>query len=192
MNSHDPEVRPAEDEEIEVSDQLEAGEEACESAAEGDEPAALEAEVMKWKELAMRTAADHENFRKRAAREREEAVRYSNQALLEELLPILDNFEMGMQAASKEQSSMIYVGMDMVRKQLTEFLSSCGVTEIPSEGKPFDPNIHEAVSQEVAEGVEDGTVIRVMRRGFMLRDRLLRPATVVVAQSAEETDSEDN
>ena len=192
MNSHDPEVPPAEDEEIEVSGQLEAGEDACESAEEGDESAALEAEVMKWKELAMRTAADQENFRKRAAREREEAVRYSNQALLEELLPILDNFEMGMQAASKEQSSMIYVGMDMVRKQLTEFLSGCGVSEIPSEGKPFDPNVHEAVAQEVAEGVEDGAIIRVMRRGFMLRDRLLRPATVVVAQSAEQTDSEDN
>ena len=87
---------------------------------------------------------------------------------------------------------MIYVGMDMVRKQLTEFLSSCGVTEIPSEGKAFDPNVHEAVSQEVAEGVEDGTIIRVMRRGFMLRDRLLRPATVVVAQSAEESDPEAN
>ena len=190
MNSHDPEVHPAEDEEIEVSDQLEAGEEAV--AGEGDDSAALEAEVMKWKELAMRTAADHENYRKRAAREREEAVRYSNQSLLEELLPILDNFEMGMQAASQDQSSMIYVGMDMVRKQLTEFLSSCGVTEIPSEGKAFDPNVHEAVSQEVAEGVEDGTIIRVMRRGFMLRDRLLRPATVVVAQSAEESDPEAN
>ena len=191
MNSHDPEVHPAEEEEIEVSDQLETGEDEA-STGEGDDSAALEAEVMKWKELAMRTAADHENYRKRAAREREEAVRYSNQSLLEELLPILDNFEMGMQAASQDQSSMIYIGMDMVRKQLNEFLGSCGVTEIASEGKAFDPNVHEAVSQEVVEGVEDGTVTRVMRRGFMLRDRLLRPATVVVAQSAEETDSEDN
>ncbi|MFC7336121.1 nucleotide exchange factor GrpE [Haloferula chungangensis] len=191
MNSHDPDIEPAEEKEIEVSDQLEAAEEES-SAGEGDDSAALEAEVMKWKELALRTAADHENYRKRAAREREEAVRYSNQSLLEELLPILDNFEMGMQAAAQDQSSMIYVGMDMVRKQLNEFLNSCGVTEIESEGKAFDPNVHEAVSQEVAEGVDDGQIIRVMRRGFMLRDRLLRPATVVVAQSAEESDSEEN
>lgn len=191
MNSNDPEVQPAEEKEIEVSGQLEAGEEES-SVGEGDDSAALEADVMKWKELAMRTAADHENYRKRAAREREEAVRYSNQSLLEELLPILDNFEMGMQAASQDQSSMIYIGMDMVRKQLNEFLSSCGVTEIASDGKAFDPNVHEAVSQEVAEGVEDGQIIRVMRRGFMLRDRLLRPATVIVAQSAEESDSGDN
>lgn len=192
MNSHDPAGHPAEEEEIEVSDQPEAGDETCDEVDAGDESTALEADVAKWKELALRTAADLENYRKRAAREREEAVRYSNQSLLEELLPILDNFEMGMQAASQEQGSMIYVGMDMVRKQLTEFLSGCGVTEIPSDGKPFDPNVHEAVSQEAAEGVDDGTIIRVMRRGFKLRDRLLRPATVVVAQSAEESDSDDN
>ncbi|MEP4079266.1 nucleotide exchange factor GrpE [Haloferula sp.] len=192
MNSHDPEVHPAEDEEIEVSEDLGAEEEACENVEEGDESATLEADVMKWKELALRTAADMENYRKRAAREREEAVRYANQSLLEELLPILDNFEMGMQAASQEQGSMIYVGMDMVRKQLTDFFGSLGVSEIESEGKIFDPNVHEAVSQEVAEGVDDGTIIRVMRRGFMLRDRLLRPATVVVAKSAEESDSEES
>jgi molecular chaperone GrpE len=87
---------------------------------------------------------------------------------------------------------MIYVGMDMVRKQLTEFLSGLGATVIEAEGKPFDPNVHEAVSQEVSEDVEDGSVIRVMRRGFMLRDRLLRPATVVVAKSEGESDSENN
>jgi molecular chaperone GrpE len=189
MNSHEPEVPPAEEEDLELPEVAgtdDGGEEG------GDDSAALEADVLKWKELAMRTAADHENYRKRAAREREDAVRYSNQSLLEELLPILDNFEMGMQAASQDQSSMIYVGMDMVRKQLAEFLASCGAVEIASEGKAFDPNIHEAVSQEVADGVEDGTIIRVMRRGFMLRDRLLRPATVVVAKSAEENDTEDN
>ncbi|MGB6222909.1 nucleotide exchange factor GrpE [Haloferula sp.] len=192
MNSHDPEARPADEEEVEASEQLEAVEESEETEPSGDDSAALEAEVLKWKELAMRTAADQENYRKRAAREREEAVRYANQSLLEDLLPILDNFEMGMQAAAQDKSSMIYVGMDMVRKQLAEFLSNCGASVIESEGKPFDPNVHEAVSQEVAEGVEDGTIIRVMRRGYMLRDRLLRPATVVVAQSADESDTEEN
>ena len=159
---------------------------AQEAPAEVDPWEQLEAEAAKWKEAALRTAADLDNFRKRAAREREEAVRFANQRLLEELLPVIDNFEMGMQAASKDQGSMIYIGMDMVRRQLNDFLSNNGVTEIPAEGKPFDPNIHEAVSQEVAEGVADGTVLRVHRRGFMLRDRLLRPATVVVAKAPSE------
>lgn len=146
----------------------------------------LEAEAAKWKELALRAAADLENYRKRAAREREDAIRYSNQRLLEELLPVIDNFEMGMQAASQDPGSMIYIGMDMVRRQLSDFLAFQGVEEIPAEGKDFDPNVHDAVSQEASAGPE-GRVLRVMRRGFKLRDRLLRPASVVVskAQGAE-------
>jgi molecular chaperone GrpE len=99
---------------------------------------------------------------------------------------VLDNFEMGMLAAAKDQGSMIFIGMDMVRRQFNDFLASQGVTEIVAEGKPFDPKIHEAVSQEAQAGVEDDTVLRVVRRGFMLRDRLLRPASVVVAKAATE------
>jgi molecular chaperone GrpE len=155
---------------------------------DGDPYAELEADVMKWRELAVRTAADLDNFRKRSAREREDAIRYANQGLLEDLLPVIDNFEMGMQAAAQDKASMIHIGMDMVRRQLSDFLAAQGVTEIPAEGKPFDPNLHEAVSQEVAPGVEDGVVLRVHRRGFMLRDRLLRPATVVVAKANEKED----
>jgi molecular chaperone GrpE len=160
--------------------------EPAEDAAETDPMATLEQDVLKWKELAMRTAADMENFRKRASRDREESVRYANQSLLEELLPIMDNFEMGMQAAGQEKDSMIYIGMDMVRKQLNEFLGNQGVEEIEAEGHEFDPNLHDAVSQEA--GGEEGKVLRVTRRGFMLRDRLLRPASVVVAtgESSEE------
>lgn len=139
----------------------------------------LQAEVAKWKELSLRTAAEMDNLRKRTAREREDAVRFANQRLLEELLPVIDNFEMGMQAAAQDTSSMIYIGMDMVRKQLNEFLSNQGVTEISTEGQ-FDPNLHDAVSQETSEQPE-GSIIRTSRRGFKLRDRLLRPASVVVS-----------
>lgn len=139
----------------------------------------LEAEAGKWKELALRTAAEMDNLRKRTAREREEAVRYANARLLEELLPVIDNFEMGMQAAAQDKSSMIYIGMDMVRRQLDDFLTGQGVTEIATN-ITFDPNLHDAVSQEEAEG-EEGRILRVSRRGFMLRERLLRPASVVVS-----------
>jgi molecular chaperone GrpE len=141
----------------------------------------LEADVAKWKELSLRTAAEMDNLRKRTAREREEAIRYANQRLLEELLPVIDNFEMGMQAAAQDTSSMIYIGMDMVRKQLNEFLSSQGVEEIPSTGM-FDPNLHDAVAQEDCDKGEEGRILRVTRRGFKLRDRLLRPASVVVSK----------
>lgn len=149
------------------------------SAPELDPWEQLEAEVTKWKELSLRTAAEMDNLRKRTAREREDAIRYANQRLLEDLLPVIDNFEMGMQAAAQDTSSMIYIGMDMVRKQLNEFLSNQGVTEISTDGQ-FDPNLHDAVSQEASEQPE-GTIIRTSRRGFKLRDRLLRPASVVVS-----------
>jgi molecular chaperone GrpE len=139
----------------------------------------LEAEAAKWKELSLRTAAEMENLRKRTSREREEAIRYANQRLLEELLPVIDNFEMGMMAAAQDTSSMIYIGMDMVRKQLNEFLTAQGVEEIKPQGA-FDPNLHDAVSQEASEEPE-GHIIRITRKGYKLRDRLLRPASVVVA-----------
>ena len=141
----------------------------------------LEADVAKWKELSLRTAAEMDNLRKRTAREREEAIRYANQRLLEELLPVIDNFEMGMQAAAQDTTSMIYIGMDMVRRQLNEFLASQGVQEIPATGM-FDPNLHDAVAQEDCAAGEEGRILRVTRRGFKLRDRLLRPASVVVSK----------
>lgn len=139
----------------------------------------LEAEAAKWKEISLRTAAEMDNLRKRTAREREEAMRYANQRLLEDLLPVIDNFEMGMMAAAQDTSSMIYIGMDMVRKQLNEFLSSQGVEEIKAEGQ-FDANIHDAVSSEPSD-LPEGEIIRITRRGFKLRDRLLRPASVIVS-----------
>ncbi len=143
----------------------------------------LELEAAKWKDLSIRTAAEMDNLRKRTAREREDAIRYANQRLLEDLLPVIDNFEMGMQAAAQDTSSMIYIGMDMVRKQLNEFLSNQGVLDIPTN-TTFDPNLHDAVSQEPSDQPE-GTILRVSRRGYKLRDRLLRPASVIVAAPTE-------
>lgn len=142
----------------------------------------LEAEAAKWKEISLRTAAEMENLRKRTTREREDAIRYANQRLLEELIPVIDNFEMGMLAAAQDTSSMIYIGMDMVRRQLNEFLSSQGVEEIPTSGQ-FDPNLHDAVAQEEDGAGEEGRILRVTRRGFRLRDRLIRPASVVVSKA---------
>lgn len=154
---------------------------AAEEASEKDPWKELEEDVAKWKEISMRTAAEMENLRKRTTRDREDAIRYANQRLLEDLLPVIDNFEMGMQAASEDTSSMIYVGMDMVRKQLNEFLESQGVETIPTDGL-FDPNLHEAVSQEECAKGDEGRILRVTRRGYTLRERLLRPASVVVSK----------
>lgn len=140
------------------------------------------AEVNQWKDLAYRNAAELDNFRKRAAREAQEARAYANADLLRSLLPIMDNFEMGIEAARAEsEKSMIFMGMSMVQRQMADFLRDMGVTEVESLGKAFDPNLHDAVSQEVREDIAEGTILRVTRRGFRLKDRLLRAASVIVS-----------
>lgn len=178
-------------EEVPVVEEAVAGEaggggecagEAVEEAVEEDPVKVLEGDLMKWRELALRTSADLDNYRKRMARDREDAVRYANQSLLEGLLPVLDNFEMGMGAAAAEAGSMIYVGMEMVHRQFGDWLAGQGVSAVEVEaGGEFDPTLHEAMAQEPSDEVEAGRILRVTRSGYRMRDRLLRPATVVVS-----------
>ncbi len=146
----------------------------------------LQADLDRFRDHALRTQADFDNFRKRAAREKEDAVKYSNSSLLERLIPILDNFELGLGAArASGENSPILQGMDMVSKQLADFLTQSGVEPVNAEGVKFDPNLHEAVAQEASVSVPEGVILRQLRRGFKLKDRLLRPATVVVSKGAE-------
>ncbi len=141
------------------------------------------AEVEKFRDLALRSRAELDNYRKRVVREKEEAIRYANTSLLESLLPILDNFELGLSAArTSPEAAGIIQGLGMVRKQLEDFLRDHGVETLDAEGKDFDPNLHEAVAQEDSGEVPEGHVIRQLRRGFKLKDRLIRPATVVVSK----------
>jgi molecular chaperone GrpE len=160
------------------------------AAAPGSAPETVETqlagaqtEIEKFKDRALRAQADFENFRKRSAREKEEAVRYANVDLLERLIPILDNFELGLSAArTSSEGSAILAGMEMVGRQLSDFLRSNGVEPIAAEGEKFDPNVHDAVAQEANGDVPEGHVIRQHRRGFKLKDRLIRPAAVVVSK----------
>lgn len=167
---------------------------AAEEEQEVDPWEALQLELAKWKDQAIRNAAELDNFRKRMSREKLDAVRYGNQSLLEELLPVLDNFDMGMQAASKEEGSMLFMGMQMVHKQIEEFLGSQNVVEIKAEESgEFDPKIHEALSQEPSDSVEEGKIVRVVRKGYQIGERLLRPSNVIVSlgNNAPETPSND-
>ena len=128
-----------------------------------------------------------EAYRKRCVKDREDFTKYANRSLLEELLPVIDNFEMGMQMAQQDTSSMIYIGMSMVQKQLADFLSSQGVEAIDcTPGQEFDHNAHEAIMSEPSDQPE-GTIIRILRRGYNLRGRLLRPVNVVTAAPKGET-----
>jgi len=148
----------------------------------GVEETQLQADMERFRDLAMRTQADFENYRKRAIREKEEAVKYANAALIERLIPLLDNFEFGLQAARGEGSQGVIQGFEMVARQFQEFLAASGVEPVEAEGQPFDPNLHEAVGHEASETVPEGIVIRQLRKGYKLRDRLIRAANVFVSK----------
>src|SRR5436305_14014535 len=113
------------------------------------EDESLQADLDRFRDLALRSQADFENYKKRSAREKEEAIRYANSSLLERLVGIIDNFELGL-AAAKEQGadSPIYSGMILVQKQLNDLLAENGLQPIEAEGKTFDPNVHEAIVYE--------------------------------------------
>jgi molecular chaperone GrpE len=147
----------------------------------------LKSDLDRFKDLAMRSAADLENYRKRASREKDDAVKYANAAFLERLVPILDNFELGLNAAKGEGgAAAIVAGLEMVARQLQDFLTACGVEPVNAEpGVPFDPNVHEAIGQQEHPTIADGAVIQQVRKGFKLRDRLLRPATVLISKGKQ-------
>ena len=146
----------------------------------------IQADLDRFRDLALRSQADFDNYKKRAAREKEEAIKYANSSLLERLIAIIDNFELGLSAARGEsEKSPIYSGMKMVRKQLEDFLAAQGAQPIEAVGQKFDPNLHEAIAHEASDAPE-GTVTRQTRRGYRLKDRLLRPSSVAVSSGRAE------
>jgi molecular chaperone GrpE len=143
--------------------------------------AGLQADLDRFRDLALRSQADFENYKKRAAREKEDAVKYANSALLQRLVSILDNFELGLAAAKTQgRESPIYSGMVLIQKQLNDLLEENGLEPVEADGRKFDPNLHEAIAHEPSDSPE-GTVMRQARRGYRFKDRLLRPARVVVS-----------
>ncbi len=138
------------------------------------------AEINALKEQLLRVRADFENSRKRLTREKEESLKYANQSILSDLLPLLDHLELGLQAAtSAKDVASVVSGLRLIQSQFERFLNDHGVTAIEALGKPFDPHLHEAIGTEPAPGKPEGTVLHQRRRGFKLGDRLLRPASVV-------------
>jgi molecular chaperone GrpE len=138
------------------------------------------------KDRLLRSQADWDNSRKRILREKEDAVRYAGEALLEKLLPVLDNFEMGMQAAkTATDAKSIAQGLEMVLAQFQQVLRDAGVETIDAVGHPFDPHRHEALGQHESDDHPEGHVATQLRKGYKLKDRLLRAASVFVAKPSE-------
>ena len=173
-----------------IVDDQEAGEQEAEEEARGIEPIPgatdeedaqqLRAELDQLRDVYLRKLAEFDNFRKRVEREREDNRLAGIEEMVRELLPVLDNFERALQHAEDDSGAFLQ-GVEMIAKQLRDTLERRGVAEIDPVGQPFDPEIHEAV-QRVEDGQHPpGTVAWVMLKGYLLGDRLVRPAMVGVA-----------
>jgi molecular chaperone GrpE len=148
-----------------------------------DEVETLKSERDALQDRLLRTAAEFDNYRKRIDRERREQSESAAANLLIEILPVVDNLERALRAPSGPEAAGLRAGVELIHRQLLDLLRKRGVTPIEALGADFDPRFHQAVSQESSDTHRDGEVMEEMQRGYMLGDRLLRPAMVKVATS---------
>ena len=153
---------------------------AMDAAADAGE--AIEKELKETYDRLLRTTAEFENYKKRMAREMDEFRKYANQSLLREMLSIVDHIELALQATGATDSEKtIADGLSLTLKELTRILEKFNVSPVESTGKPFNPEVHEAILREPSESLPENSVVREMQKGYMINGRLLRPALVVVA-----------
>jgi len=146
---------------------------------------ATEAKVEENYERVLRVTADFENYKKRVEREMNDFRKFANESLVKEILPIVDNLERALgtgHGSNGDALEALRQGVEMTLKGLTDGLKKFGVVPVDALEKPFDPNLHQAVSQEETDRFPENTVCQELQRGYMLNDRLLRPAMVVVSK----------
>ena len=153
--------------------------EAADNEAEEGEVGQLRQEIAELRDRSVRTLADFDNYRKRAERERQDARRFAAAAPLGDLLEVLDNLRLALDAGGSADD--MKQGVELIRRQFEEILRRHGVREIAAVGAAFDPDLHEAVARDEDPAVKTATVSAELRRGYQLHDRLLRPAMVRVA-----------
>lgn len=144
--------------------------------------AELEAEVARLREALLRAQADQQNQARRHQRDLADLRKFAATPVLEDILPALDSLRIGLESASQQASAAaVAAGFNLAAQQLRAALASHGLAEIEALGRAFDPARHEALAQEASASVAEGSVVRVLRSGWMLNERLLRPAGVVVS-----------
>ncbi len=142
----------------------------------------------------LRVYAELENYKKRAEKEKADRVKYANETLIRDLLPFVDNLQRAVEHASSEKDNdpkALIDGIELTLKDLTSALEKHGLRPIESAGRPFDPNLHEAIMQVESADNEPQTIVEEFQRGYLLNDRLLRPARVSVAMGPEESGEEE-
>ncbi len=145
-----------------------------------------EKEVGELKERLLYQQADFENFKKLKAKEKQEALKFGNETLVKDLLPVIDNLERAIQHGCKsEDSRAIVEGVELTLNSFLKVLEKFGVTRVDALEREFDPNVHEAIAQEAREDKAPGTVVTELQKGYIMDGRLLRPSMVTVAKSSE-------
>lgn len=158
-------------------------EESAETAVSAEEYEVLQEERDKLQDQLLRLQAEYDNFRKRTTKEKQADLKYKSQAIVTELLPVIDNFERGLQVDIEgEAAKGIVEGMEMIYRQLKKVLEDEGVKEIPTNGEQFDPNVHQAVMQVEEDGYESNEIVETLQKGYQLKDKVIRPAMVKVNQ----------
>lgn len=140
-----------------------------------------EKEAADYKELWLRALADYDNFKKRTQKEIEQIQLYAGEQLIKDILPILDNFERALDSI-KDTDSAVYEGVKLIYNQMKSVLNKYGVQEIEAEGKPFDPQFHEAMMTVESDEYESDTVVEVLRKGYTYHSKVIRPSLVKVAK----------
>ncbi|HSI98374.1 MAG TPA: nucleotide exchange factor GrpE [Gaiellaceae bacterium] len=148
---------------------------------DADELARVTAERDEYLDLLQRVQADFENYRKRAARDQERLIAHAHERMVRELLPVLDDLERTLDAAERHEEAALVEGVQLVERSLRKALEKEGIVEIEAEGA-FDPHVHEAMLTQSRDGAEPGSVLEVVRRGYRLGDKVVRPARVIVAE----------
>ncbi len=161
-----------------------------------DEKDRLTAELQEMNNKYLRLYAEFENYKKRVNKDKEELVKYGNESLLYELLPVIDNLEMALMHASNNVSSGLVQGVEITLKELQKILEKFGLIAIEANNKPFDPLVHHAMTQNERDNIDENIVVEEFRKGYMLRDKVLRPSLVAVSkkpvksQEKEKTEEE--
>ena len=161
-----------------------------------DEKDRLTAELQEMNNKYLRLYAEFENYKKRVNKDKEELVKYGNESLLYELLPVIDNLEMALMHASNNVSSGLVQGVEITLKELQKILEKFGLIAIEANNKPFDPLVHHAMTQNERDDIDEKIVVEEFRKGYMLRDKVLRPSLVAVSkkpvksQEKEKTEEE--
>jgi molecular chaperone GrpE len=153
-----------------------------------EEKLSPEAELLETKNRYLRLYAEFENYKKRIQKDKEELLRYGNESLLHDLLPVMDSLQMALQHASDSASEGLIKGVEITFREFQRVVEKFGLIPISAMGKPFDPSVHHAMTQVERADLDDKTVVEEFRKGYMLGDKVLRPSLVAVSKKPADED----